>query len=184
MRRWFWGWFNVWHSGWKQNSFPGPATLESQQGDMKQSQACDALPQHRLPFHSHIPRFISGIYFPSPPLGGNSIWNFTSPPLPPLSLTPALVSSSHDGWAPHSGVSQPVHHALRLGIKNCKPFTIASPIFLQHPPPQSTPATPLPQPHLPHHHHKGKPDCHHLHHISMKANMRSPTQILQTPTFI
>lgn len=79
MRRWFSGWFNVWHSCWKQNSFPGRATLESQQGDMKQSQACDALPQYRLPFHSHIPRFISGIYFPSPPLGGNSIWNFTSP---------------------------------------------------------------------------------------------------------
>ena len=83
-----------------------------------------------------------------------------------FSLSLALVSSSHDGWTPHSRVSQPVHHALRLGIKNCKPFTIASPIFLQPPPPLAsppalTPATPLTQPHLPHHHHKGKPDCHH-----------------------
>lgn len=137
MRGWFSGWFNVWHSRWMQNSFPGRATLESQQGDMKQSQACDALPQYRVPFHSHIPRFISGIYLPSPPLGGNSIWNFTSPLF--LSLTPAPVSSSRDGWAPHSGVSQPVHHALRLGIKNCKPFTIASHIFLQHLHPTSSP---------------------------------------------
>lgn len=79
------------------------------------------------------PSLLSGIYFPSPPLWGNSIWNFTSP------LPLSLVSSSHDGWAPHSGVSQPVHHALRLGIKNCKRFTIANPIFLQLPPPHVSP---------------------------------------------
>lgn len=136
-RGWFSGWFNVLYSPWKQNSFPGRATLKSQQGDMKQSQACDALPQYPLPFHSHILRFYRESIFPLPPLWGNSIWNFTSPPSRPLSLS--LVSSSHDGWAPHSGVSQPVHHALRLGIKNCKRFTIANPIFLPLPPPRASP---------------------------------------------
>lgn len=65
-RGWFSGWFNVWYSPWKQNSFPGRATLESQQGDMKQSQVCDALPQYPLPFHSHILRFYQESIFPLP----------------------------------------------------------------------------------------------------------------------
>lgn len=96
------------------------------------------------------PSLLSGIYFPSPPckVTPSEILH-----LPSLSLSP--VSSSHDGWAPHSGVSQPVHHAPRLGIKNCKRFTIATPIFLQLPLPMlrhnpashpATPATPSPPP--------------------------------------
>lgn len=97
------------------------------------------MPSHSTgcPFTPTSLALYRGIYLPSPPLGGNSIWNFTSPLF--LFLSPTLVSSSRDGWAPRSGVSQPVHHALRLGIKNCKPFTIASHIFLQHPHPKSSP---------------------------------------------
>lgn len=65
---WFSGWFHVWYSPWKQNSFPGQATPESQQGDMKQSQARDALPQYPLPFHSHIFPFYQESIFPLPPV--------------------------------------------------------------------------------------------------------------------
>lgn len=55
------------YSPWKRNSFPGQAIPESQQGDMKQSQACDALPKYPLPFHSHILRFYRESIFPLPP---------------------------------------------------------------------------------------------------------------------
>lgn len=65
-RGWFSGWFNVWYSPWKRNSFPGQATPESQQGDMKQSKAREALPQYPLPFHSHILPFYRESIFPLP----------------------------------------------------------------------------------------------------------------------
>jgi len=86
-RGWFSGWFNVWHSPWKRNSFPGQATLESQQGDMKQSQACDALPQYLLPFHSPTSFPFIGSLSPPPThphpcksyLTGGRGGHFTSP---------------------------------------------------------------------------------------------------------
>lgn len=65
-RGWFSGWFSVWYSPWKRNSFPGQATSESQQRDMKQSRARDALPRYPLPFHSHILRFHRESIFPLP----------------------------------------------------------------------------------------------------------------------
>lgn len=90
------------------------------------------------------------------------IWNlFSCSSPPPCKVTPfeilhvppslsVTVSCSVFSWWMSSplGVSQPVHHGPRLGIKNFKCFTTATPIFLQPFPSvrPTTPATPSPAP--------------------------------------
>lgn len=123
------------------------------------------------------PSLLSGIYFPAPP---------------PRKVTPSeilhLLSLSLRFPLPmmdelHSGVSEPVHQSLRLGIKNCQRFTKATPHFFSSSPNAASHptklATPLPKPlyrKIPHHHHQ--------HDIPMQPNILSPVQMHQTPTFI
>lgn len=119
------------------------------------------------------------------------IWNLFSCS-PPRKVTPSeilhLLSLSLRFPLPmmdelHSGVSEPVHQSLRLGIKNCQRFTKATPHFFSSSPNAASHptklATPLPKPlyrKIPHHHHQ--------HDIPMQPNILSPVQMHQTPTFI
>lgn len=133
------------------------------------------------------PLLLSGIYFPLslPPTPHSKVTPSEILHLLSLSLSLSAVSSSHDGWAPHSGVSQPVHHGPRLGIKNCKRFTIANPPFFSGSPTvhchehASNPAAPAaPSPKKTKQKKKQKqPRCNHQRHSSTQPNALSQMQL-------
>lgn len=91
----------------------------------------------------------------------------------PLYIQPSMMDELF------SEVSQPVHHALRLEIKNCKHFTIAIPLLplpLRPPPPSHFP----PQPRLSSNH-----TCHTITtSLDQKPHLQvpSPPQPYAAPT--